>query len=190
MALYQSLPDSRLAALLKDGDALAYTEIFERYKTLLYKHAFRMLEDEEDANDVIQDVYLALWQKRETLTIKISLAAYLYQSVRNRIFDHLTHQKVIARYLHSIRDFIEAGQYITEEQIRAKELAAIIETEIAALPQKMREVFELSRNEELSHKDIARKLNISDKTVKQQVYNAVKILRLKVNLLRSILPLL
>jgi RNA polymerase sigma-70 factor (ECF subfamily) len=190
MALYQSLPDSRLAALLKDGDALAYTEIFERYKILLYKHGFRMLDDQEDANDVIQDVFLALWQKRETLTIKTSLAAYLYQSVRNRIFDHLTHQKVIARYLSSIRDFIEAGQYITEEQIRARELATIIEAEIAALPQKMREVFELSRNEELSYRDIARKLNISDKTVKQQVYNAVKILRLKVNLLRSILPLL
>jgi RNA polymerase sigma-70 factor (ECF subfamily) len=190
MALYQSLPDSRLAALLKDGDALAYSEIFERYKILLYKHGFRMLDDQEDANDVIQDVFLALWQKRETLTIKTSLAAYLYQSVRNRIFDHLTHQKVIARYLSSIRDFIEAGQYITEEQIRARELATIIEAEIAALPQKMREVFELSRNEELSYRDIARKLNISDKTVKQQVYNAVKILRLKVNLLRSILPLL
>jgi RNA polymerase sigma-70 factor (ECF subfamily) len=190
MALYQSLLDSRLAALLKDGDALAYTEIFERYKILLYKHAFRMLEDQEDSNDVIQDVFLALWQKRDTLTIKTSLAAYLYQSVRNRIFDRITHQKVIARYLSSIRDFIEAGQYTTQEQLRAKELAAIIETEIAALPRKMREVFELSRNEELSYKDIARKLNISDKTVKQQVYHAVKILRLKVNLLRTFLPLL
>src|SRR5579872_3035056 len=179
MALYQSLPDARLAALLKEGDQSAYTEIFQRYKRILYKHAFRMLEDQDDANDVIQDVFLALWQKRESLIIKGSLAAYLYQSVRNRIFDRITHQKVIARYIASIRDFMEAGQWITEEELRAKELAAIIETEIAALPRKMREVFELSRQEELSYKEIARKLNISDKTVKQQVHNAVKILRLK-----------
>ena len=188
MALYQSLPDARLAALLKEGDQSAYTEIFQRYKRILYKHAFRMLEDQDDANDVIQDVFLALWQKRESLTIKGSLAAYLYQSVRNRIFDRITHQKVIARYIASIRDFMEAGQWITEEELRAKELAAIIETEIAALPRKMREVFELSRQEELSYKEIARKLNISDKTVKQQVHNAVKILRLKVNLLRMMFP--
>lgn len=190
MALYRSLPDSKLVALLNDGDALAYTEIFERYKVILYKHTIRMLEDQEDANDVIQDVFLALWQRRDTLTVKTSLAAYLYQSVRNRVFDRMAHEKVVARYLCSIRDFVEEGPFVIDEQVRARELAAIIETEIAALPRKMREVFELSRQEELSYKDIAQKLNISDKTVKQQVYNAIKILRLKVNLLRTIFPFL
>ncbi|HEV3411102.1 MAG TPA: RNA polymerase sigma-70 factor [Puia sp.] len=190
MALYPSFPDTRLAALLKEGDQSAYTEIFERYKTILYKHAFRMLQDPDDANDVIQDIFLALWQKRDTLTIKTSLAAYLYHSLRNRIFDRIAHQKVIARYVNSIRDFVEAGQYVADEQNRAEELAAIIEKEIAALPRKMREVFELSRHEDLSYKEIGLKLNISDKTVKQQVYNAVKILRLKVNLLRLFLPFL
>ncbi|HXD77004.1 MAG TPA: RNA polymerase sigma-70 factor [Puia sp.] len=190
MALYQSLPDSRLAALLKAGDEVAYTEIFERYKVILYKHAFRVLEDRDDANDVIQDVFLALWQKKDMLAVETSLGAYLYHAVRNRIFDRISHRKVVDKYIRSIRDFMEAGQYTTDEAIRAKELAAIIEAEVAALPRKMREVFELSRNEELSYKEIARRLNISDKTVKQQVYNAVKILRLKTNLIRTFLPFL
>lgn len=190
MANYNKLTDQELAALLKEGDNMAYTEIFERYKVILYKHAFRLLNDQDDANDVIQDVFFTIWQKKDTIVFKTSLSAYLYNSVRNRIFDLITHHKVAARYVDSIRDFVAIGNYITDEQIRAKELAAIIEKEVAALPTKMREVFELSRQEELSYKQIAQQLNISDKTVKQQVYNAVKILRLKVGSLLTIFMVL
>jgi len=179
MANYSKFTDQELAALLKEGDQVAYTEIFQRYKALLYKHAFRLLNEEHEVNDLIQDLFLSLWQKRDTIVFKTSLSSYLYSSVRNRIFDLITHKKVVARYIDSIRDFIEQGNYITDEQVRARELAVIIEKEITALPPKMREVFKLSR-EELSYKEIAQVLNISDKTVKKQVHNAVKILKLKV----------
>lgn len=181
MTNYGKFTDQELAALLKEGDQVAYTEIFERYKVMLYKHAFRLLNDQDEANDVIQDLFLTLWQKRDSLIFKTALSSYLYNSVRNRIFDQIAHQKVAARYIDSIRDFVEQGTYITDEQIRAKELSVIIEREIAALPPKMGEVFRLSREGDFSYKEIAQQLNISDKTVKQQVYNAAKILRLKVN---------
>ncbi len=190
MALYSKVTDQNLIALLKEGDQVAYTEIFERYKVILYKHAFRLLKDQDEANDVIQDLFLTLWQKRNTLIFKTSLSSYLYTSVQNRIFDLIRHQRVAVKYVDSIRDFIEQGQYITDEQVRAKELTAIIEKEIAALPPKMRKVFELSRQEELSYKEIGQQLNISDKTVKQQVHNAVKILRLKLNSFLTVFPFL
>ena len=173
--------DEKLAALLKQGDQYAYTEIFERYKVLLYKHAYRLLGDEDEANDIISDLFLALWQKRESLNPQVSLSAYLYGSVRNRVFDLMTHQKVIARYLDSIGECMVRGHYQTDELIRAKELAAIIEREIAALPPKMRKVFELSRSGEWSHKEIGEMLNVTEGTVKQQVHNAVKTLRLKIH---------
>ncbi|WP_285011129.1 RNA polymerase sigma factor [Pedobacter faecalis] len=178
---YAKYTDGKLAALLQQGDAYAYTEIFERYKVLLYKHAYRLLGDEDEASDIISDLFLALWQKKGALNLKVSLSSYLYGAVRNRVFDLMTHQKVIARYLDSIGDFVKQGRYETDESIRAKELAAIIEREIASLPPKMREVFELSRSGELSYREISEMLNISEGTVKQQVHNALKILRPKIN---------
>jgi RNA polymerase sigma-70 factor (ECF subfamily) len=190
MAACSAYTDQELVALLKQGDQFAYTEIFEKYKVILYKHAYRLLGDEEDSNDVIQDLFLTLWQKRIDLNFKVSLSSYLYSSVRNRIFDIITHQKVAAKYLASIKTFVEQGDYITDNHIRTKELSLIIEKEIAALPPKMREIFELSRDERLSYKDIAEKLGISDGTVKQQVYNAVKILKLKINSYLSLFPFL
>jgi RNA polymerase sigma-70 factor (ECF subfamily) len=181
MTDYSEFNDSELANLLKEGNQYAYTEIFERYKGLLYKHAFRLLNDQEEANDIIQDLFLTLWQKKTELNFRTSLSSYLYSAVRNRIFDLISHQKVASKYLDSIKVFVEQGDYITDEQVRGNELSRIIEKEIASLPPKMRKVFELSRQGELSYKEIGRQLNISDKTVKQQAYNAVKILKLKIN---------
>ena len=178
---YAKHTDQKLATLLKQGDEYAYTEIFERYKVLLYKHAYRLLGDEDEANDIISDLFLVLWQKREILDLQVSLSSYLYGSIRNRVFDLMTHQKVIVRYLDSIQEFVAQGHYETDERIRAKELAAIIEREIAALPPKMRQVFELSRKGDLSYKEIGEMLDITEGTVKQQVHNAVKTLRLKIH---------
>lgn len=178
---YSSLPDEKLAHLFKEGDPYAYTEIYERYKGLLYIHAYRVLQDRYSVEDILQDVFLALWNNRDTLSFKTSFSAYLYTAVRNRILDKISHEKVVARYADSIRDFIEIDLTTPNEILREKELSAIIESEVAALPEKMREVFLLSRQKELSYKEIGERLNISDKTVKQQVYNAVKILKLRIN---------
>ena len=181
MLKYGALTDLELVALLNKGDQLAYTEIFERYKILLYRHAFRILNDHEAVNDMLQELFLDIWQKHGSLVISSSLTAYLFQAVRNRIFDLIAHKEVENKYLQFIREFAEKGACITDETIRAKELSQLIEKEIAALPDKMRKVFELSRDTDLSYKQIGEQLNISDKTVKQQVYNAVKVLRLKIN---------
>lgn len=180
MAKYSNFTDHELIVLVTENDHLAYTEIFDRYKVILYKHACKLLNDYEEANDVIQDTFVKLWEKRDSLNLNGSLSSYLYSAVRNRIFNLMSHQKVALKYLNSTFDFEARDSFIVEEDIMMKELAAIIESEIDALPPKMREVFRLSR-EKSSYKEVAQVLNISDKTVKQQVYNAVKILRLKMS---------
>ncbi len=190
MAGYSKYTDSELAFLIKENDQLAYTEVFLRYSKLLVAHAYRLLGDQDEANDVVQDVFLTLWQKRAHLVLNTSLSSYLYTAIRNRVFNRMSHQKIVARYADSIVNFMETGHAVTDELIRAKELAIIIEQEIAALPPKMREVFLLNKREELSYKEIALKLDITDKTAKQQVYNAVKNLRLKITSIMSILPFL
>ncbi|WP_237028692.1 RNA polymerase sigma factor [Pedobacter steynii] len=190
MRLYSNLSDVELVDLLKSGNQLAYTEIFERYTRVLLRHAFRLLSDHEEAHDVVQDVFLQLWQKREDLSFKTSLSAYLYASVRNKIFNLLSHQKVILRYAESISSFMVEGYNIIEDQIREKELALIIEKEVDALPPKMREVFLLNKKDELNYREISERLNISSETAKQQVYKAMKILKLKIDSFLSIYPFL
>jgi RNA polymerase sigma-70 factor (ECF subfamily) len=185
---FSHLTDTELTNLLKEGNSLAYTEIFERYTEVLLRHAFRFLSVQDEANDVVQDVFLLLWQKRETIVFQTSLSAYLYAAVRNRIFDMVSHQKVVSRYAESISNFMEQDYNITDYQVREKILAAIIEKEIEALPEKMRQIFLLSRKEQLSYKEIAEQLNITDQTARQQVYNAVKKLKLKISSLLCISP--
>lgn len=183
MESYSNLSDHELADLLKSGNQAVFAEIYSRYKAVLYLHAYRMVQNREDALDVVQELFAAIWANRETLVIKTTLSAYLYGAVRNRILDVIAHQKIISRYTDTLQDFLNKGEFVTDNQIRLKELHTIIENEISQMPPKMREVFELSRQHDLSHKQIAEHLNISDKTVKKQVGKAIKILRLKINLL-------
>lgn len=179
---YTKYTDRDLLTVLKDGKQEVFAELYMRYKDPLYFHARRMLGDHDEAKDIVQDIFASIWTKRETLVIPASVDAYLYGAIRNRILNFIAHQNVVNRYTDSIDAFIEKGESTIDEHIREKELINILQSEIALLPEKMRKVFELSRHHELSHKEIAEQLNISDKTVKKQVNKAIKILRLKINL--------
>lgn len=179
MSVYSKYADHILVNLLKEDDQLAYTEIFERYSKILLNHAYKMLGDQDEANDVVQEVFLSIWNKRGELTITGSLSSYLYKAVKNRILNHIAHEKVVSRYAESISNFIENDYALADSNLREEELEAIIAKEIASLPEKMREVFLLRKVEELSYDEIALQLNITDKTAKQQVYNSLKILKEK-----------
>lgn len=179
MSYYSARSDDELVALLRNGDAAAYTVIYNRYFDALYLQARQKLNNAEEAQDIVHELFTALWTKREVLEIKTSLTAYLYGAVRNRILDLIAHQQVESKYMRSLQDYLSQGTCITDHAIREKLLVQLIEKCIAALPDKMRAIFELSRKEKLSHKEIAEQLNLSEQTVKKQVNNALKILRTK-----------
>lgn len=183
---YNDCTDNELAALLINGDQGAYTQLYNRFKGILYVHAYRILQDKEDAKDIVQELFTVLWVKRDSLTLKTGIASYLYAAVRNRVFDKISSKKVESRYFESLKDFSLEEGYSTDSVMQEKELSALIEKEIAALPDKMRQIFELSRKNNLSHKEIATQLILSDKTVKKQVNNALRILRLKLGSLNTI----
>lgn len=182
MSAYHALSDEELVALINQGDQCAFGYIYNQYKATLYLHAMRTLKDSDDARDLVQEVFTNLWDKRTSFVLKTSMSSYLYGAVRNRVFNTIAHQNVTSKYAKAIQSFLDKGEFITDNLIREKELSSIIEKEINALPAKMREVFLMSRNTDLSHKEIGAQLGISDKTVKKQVVNAVRILRLKINL--------
>nr|WP_121271909.1 RNA polymerase sigma-70 factor [Pedobacter schmidteae] len=179
MAAYDSFSDVELTELLSAGDNAAFTEIYRRYHAALYVHVFNKLRNREEGRDMVHDLFASLWKNRSQLQLKTTLSAYLYTALRYKIFDFISRKDVASKYIEVIGKFVEKGDYITDHQVREKELAALIEREIAALPQKMREIFELSRKGYLSHKEIAEKLNLSEKTVKKQVNNSLKVLRAK-----------
>ncbi len=183
MAALIFLSDHELVVLLKTGDEAAFTEIYNRYKGILYQHAYKRLHNQEEVDDIIHDLFTTLWIKRESLVFKTNLSGYLYTAVRNRIFDYISHQQIESAYITDLERFIEQGIAITDHRVRLNMLRQVIENEIACLPDKMREIFELSRKSQLSNKEIAKKLNISEKTVKNQVNNALKILRVRLGVL-------
>lgn len=159
--------------LLQEGNEEAFNEIYRRYSAGLYLHALKMLRDRDEAQDVIQEVFTRLWSKGETLVLSTSLSSYLYTAVRNKILDIFSHDKLVARHQQSLQAFIDKGEFITDNLIREKELASIIEREIADLPPKMREVFELSRKGHLSYAEIAEDLDIAENTVRKQISKAI-----------------
>ncbi|MES2428100.1 MAG: RNA polymerase sigma-70 factor [Bacteroidota bacterium] len=187
---YRDLADQTLIDLLQTGDQDAFSEIYCRYTQPLYIHALKMLKDRDEAKDVIQEIFAKLWVKREDLVLTTSLSSYLYTAVRNKIFDAISHEKVVARYQQSLQVFIDKGEFITDNWIREKELTILIEKEIAELPPKMRAVFELSRKEHLSYAQISEELDVSENTVRKHITKALKKLRDKLEVVTIIIPLL
>ncbi|MEJ2884305.1 RNA polymerase sigma factor [Pedobacter sp. GR22-6] len=176
---YKDLADDVLLDLLTSGDHLAYKQIYQRYWAVLYRHARRMISDEEEAKDLIQDLFTNLWYKADELKIETSLSSYLYGTVRYQVFGLIDKRKVRQQHITSLQKFMKEAEFTTDTTVRENELKRLIEREISMLPPKMREVFELSRKSQLNHREISQQMDISDQTVKKQIYNAVKILRLK-----------
>jgi len=180
---YKTLSDQELTSLLRTGDKYAFTEIYNRYKNLLQNHLYKKLGDQELVKDVLQDLFVKLWANKSEMPLTDNLPGYLFSAARNRVFNHLSHKQVESKFISSIQFFFGEDNYITDLKVREREFAQIIRQEIEALPPKMRAVFVLSREEQLSHEEIAKQLNISSQTVSKQISNALKILRVKLGVL-------
>jgi len=179
MSVYKNVSDRELSILLREGDKAAYTEIYQRYYRLLFVHSYKKLRNEEEAKDLIHELFASLWKKRDTIDFNGNLVGYLYISMRNRVLDYFSHKDVESKYITSLQHYIDIDNAKTDYRIREKDLLEFIKKEIQALPPKMKEVFELSRNEYLSHKEIGEKLDISEQTVSKHISNALRTLRVK-----------
>jgi RNA polymerase sigma-70 factor (family 1) len=175
--------DQKLFVLLQQGEQVAFEEIYKRYNSLLFVHADNKLRDKDEARDVVQDVLIKLWEQREELDVTVNLAGYLYTAVRNKIFNLIKHQKVINSYMETFFAPEADGENFADHLIREKQFAAMIAAEIEALPPRMREVFELRRLENLSNKDVAKRLGITEATAADHMKKAMKILKPRIGLI-------
>lgn len=181
MNRYKQLADNELVSLLKNRDRKAFAEIYDRYAMVIYYKVNRILHDEEASKDLIQDLFAYVWEKSERLKEDQNIAGYLYVASRSRVLNLIQKGNTRSDYLTEIGKFSKNITNEAVDKLDEKELLLLVSAEIARLPEKMKEVFQLSRVEDLSHKEIAQRLNISEATVKKQVQNALKILRSKLS---------
>ncbi|WP_270089824.1 RNA polymerase sigma factor [Sphingobacterium sp. SYP-B4668] len=176
MYSYHTLSDIALFQLIQHQDRRAFEIIYDRYFSLLYIYAKKIIANDEEVEDVLQDVFLALWEKQD-ISLEKSFSSYVYGMTRFKILDFIDRKKVRSQYAASLQHYIEEGACITDDKLREKELAKQIESALQLLPEKMRNIFLLSRFENKSYREIADKLQLSDKTIKKQISNALKIMR-------------
>lgn len=162
--------DILLLNLIREGDRLAFRHLFESYFTPLCRFMHLYVREASIVEELALDIFTYLWEHRETLQIQISLKAYLFQAARNKCLNTLRQKKLTLRLDDTDLDVAETNVMSLETD----ELYNLIQEAMLALPDKCREVFQLSRNENRTNQEIATQLNISVKTVEAQITKALK----------------
>jgi len=161
---------------IKSGNINAFETLFHRYYSYLCLFAAKIIRNPIAAEEIVQDFFVRLWEKREEISIDSSVKNYFFRSIKNTCLNFIQHNKIKARHAEKILS--EAENNISSEDVYIEfDLAEKIEESIQALPEKRREIFRLSREEGLKYREIAEKLNISIKTVETQISLAIKTLR-------------
>jgi len=172
---YQSYSDEQLMQLIQDDNRLAFKELYQRHWPQLYVRAFNITGEEETCKDICQEVFIWFWENRQRIKITSSVKGYLYSAIKYKVSNYIRNHKVREDYLDKLKNLPE--NYTTENSIELEELQSIIEDFTHSLPERCGQIFKLSRNEYFSNKEIASKLNISERTVENQISIALKKLR-------------
>lgn len=172
--------DNNLIELIKAGNKRAFDEVFLRYFKSLHAYAYSIVKERDDAEEIVQNVFVRVWTKRAQLKTDGFLKSFLYRSVYNESLNYLKHQKVRSNFSVYYADVRKNEVGDLNSEIVTTELEKNIHLAINNLPEKCRNVFQLSRFDQLKYQEIADTLNISIKTVENQMGKALKILRLKV----------
>jgi RNA polymerase sigma-70 factor (ECF subfamily) len=172
--------DDNLVAFLRKGDKQAYKTLFEKYGTRLYLFALKYLKEKEDAKDLLNEVFLTLWENRQNLKTNLSLQAYLftiaYNNIRQRFLKRIREEKYVRAFAEEYLIDSSKGEEQLDYQLFVEKINRIIDL----LPPRRKEIFILSYKEELKNYQIAEKLGLSDHHVKKQLVIARKFVADKV----------
>lgn len=170
--------DYILLKAIADDDEKSFAELYSIYWQQLYLTAAKVLRSTDEAEDIVQEVFLSFWNRRKEIHITTSLKAYLLTSVKYKAIHHIEKNIVRRDYLELLTDILASSTpAVAETNIYVKELQAIIDQTLKKMPPKMYKVYVMSRNENLTHKEIAEQLGISTETVKKHIQHALQLLR-------------
>ncbi len=165
-----------IAHIAKD-DTGAFETLFHLYHKRVYAFAQSLLNSADDAEEIVQNVFLALWNQRKNLNISSSFTSYIFAIARNMVYEHIRQKINKEAFSEYYLEHNVEYSFITEEEVAYNELEGKVQKYIDLLPERRREIFVLSRIEKLSYKEIAGKLNITENTVDTQIRNALNTLR-------------
>jgi RNA polymerase sigma-70 factor (ECF subfamily) len=177
------IEDKAIISKLRKGDKKAYEQLFlDNYKNLVL-YAKKFVMETETARDLVQDVFIYLWDKREKLNIDKSLSSYLFRAVHNACINYLKREATKENYIKQFLINLNEGTYKTSasddayELVVHKDLSERIEWIIETLPEQCRNIFRMSRFRGMKNKEIAEIYSISPRTVETQIYRALKVLK-------------
>lgn len=181
------LSEQEIVGAIREGNERIFEETFRKYYQSLCNYANSILKEMDEAEEVVQNLFLSIWEKRSDLEINISLKSYLYRAVHNHCLNRIKHLKVREEYQQYATNFYDASYESVSQTVMKNELETKIEEAIRKLPEQCRLIFRMSRFEELKYHEIAEQLELSPKTVENQIGKALKILRVE---LAEYLPLI
>lgn len=171
--------EARLVKNLSEGNLLAFNSLFNAYGSRLYRFAMGYLKSEEEAEELVQEVFTVVWEKRENLREELSFKSYLFTIAFNIIRKHFRTKAQLSEYMKAgISDDLDTQ---TTEKITFDSLFHYVNEIVSKLPERRRLIFIKSRFEGLSVREIAEELNISHKTVENQLTDALKFIRTNLN---------
>lgn len=169
--------DSDLARKIKIGTKDAYQELFERYAPKIYQFSLSYLKNEADAEELVQEVFLKIWEKREILDSSLNIKGYIFKIAVNAIYDFIRHKNIKDAFSEFARLNVDMHSNNTWDTVIYQEMKATVNKLVSELPEQRQRVFHLSKRKGLTNDEIAKKLNISKRTVENQLYRAITFLK-------------
>jgi RNA polymerase sigma-70 factor (ECF subfamily) len=174
---YSAYNDQELVNAIRHDDEAAFAELFNRYGEIIYKMAFARVKSKEVSEEIVQNIFIALWDRRDGLSIN-NVSSYFFVAVKHRVLNFLETRIVQQKYWEYYKKFIPHEENETERAVEFNELLAAIEERMQQLPEKSKRVFALNRLEGRSIAEIARTLNLSEKAIEYHLTRSLKELRL------------
>ena len=169
--------DKALLASIKNDNKLAFDALFRKYYTPLSRFAYKLNGSETAAEEAVQEVFINFWEHRHHLEVSKAVISYLFQAVRNKVYEQFRKVRTRAKYEEEYAVNIQEHEEQQESDLSNYEIACMVWNAVEQLPEKCKEIFQLSRDEGLTYNEIAAHLNISSKTVENQMGIAFKKLR-------------
>ncbi|WP_188556009.1 RNA polymerase sigma-70 factor [Hymenobacter glacieicola] len=190
LRMYASWPDAALLDAMRTDEEGAFEELYKRYCYRLFTVAYQKLKGREVAEELVQDLFTDLWSRRASHQIQ-QVEHYLFSAIRYRIINYIKAQKVRSGYELYCRISLSEANTDTEEALAAEDLSAALLAGVRKLPEKSREIFQLSRLEHYSVPEISVRVNLSEKSVEYHLTKSLKLLRSYLrDFLVALMPLL
>lgn len=186
--LYAALSDPELIEKFRNGDIKAYNTLFDRYIDKMVGFTYSLLKDAEIARELVMDVMLRLWQKKGDIVVETELGPYLFKSLKNAVYNHLRKGRIITQPLEGYNEEGVGASQAADEPLLYKEMTRLYKEKLDSLPAQRRKIFHLSREKNMSYEEIAKELNLSVHTVRNQMSSSLQYLRKHLGKFEKALP--